>query len=446
MPSPVAAARPAAALLMALAGTCALASGFQLREQSPSAQGNSFAGISAGGDDIGGMFFNAATLTRFQGNELVGGFSRVQPSARLETGAGTRAAALGGSAISGPGAGVQGGVGATLPVLCALWSLGPDLKLGLSLNSPFGLSSNYDRAWIGRYHAVESTMTVLELAPAVAWRLNPRWSAGAAVAGRHVQAKLTNAVDFGAVGAALHVPGLAPGGADGFATVRGQRWGLGWKAGVLFEPSAALRFGAAYHSAIDFRLRGDIRYEGVPASLAAAFKDGGAIPCANQPATASLGAAWEAGPGLTLQAEAARTFWSRFQEIRIHFDTGQADSVTDEKWKDTWFLALGLTWRPSPAWTLRTGVALDQTPASDTWRTPRIPDAQRTWASLGAGYGFSRQFSVDAAWTHIFAQDSRLQLQAAPGSPDFFRGSLAGTYHNQVDILALQGRWRFGHD
>ena len=84
MPSSLASARPAAAMLMALAGTCALASGFQLREQSPSAQGTSFAGISAGGDDIGGMFFNVATLTRFQGRELVAGFSRIQPSARLE--------------------------------------------------------------------------------------------------------------------------------------------------------------------------------------------------------------------------------------------------------------------------------------------------------------------------------------------------------------------------
>jgi len=305
------------------------------------------------------------------------------------------------------------------------------------------LSSEYEQDWIGRYHALTSKMTILELAPNMAYRFNAQWSVGAALVGRHVDATLSNAVDFGAVAAAYHVPGAIPGTQDGVAEVKGQRWGLGYKLGVLFEPRQDLRLGVDYHSAIDYRLRGTVRYQGVPTALAAAFKDGGAIPMANQPATAALGAAWDAAPGLTLQAEAARTFWSHFQEIRIAFDTGQADSVTQEKWQDSWFFSLGLTWHPTQAWTLRTGAALDQTPTPDTYRTPRIPDAQRAWASLGAGYAFSRAFSVDLGYSHLFVKDSSLDLKAAPGSPDFFRGNLAGTFHNKVDILALQGRLKF---
>ncbi len=258
-----------------------------------------------------------------------------------------------------------------------------------------------------------------------------------------MDAELSNAVDFGTIAAAYHVPGAIPGGADGLATVRGKRWGVGYKLGVLFEPTASVRLGAAYHSHIDYHLKGDIHYEGVPAALATAFKDGGATPMANQPATASLGAAWDVTPAVTLQAECARTFWNRFQDIRITFDTGQADSITAENWKDTWFMALGATWKPAPSWTLRTGVALDQTPTSDTFRTPRIPDAQRTWVSAGFGYAFTAAFSVDMAYSHLFAQNAKLDLRATPGSPDFFRGNLSGTYHNKVDILALQGRYRF---
>ena len=45
----------------------AQASGFQLREQSPSAQGNAFAGISAGGNDISSLFFNPAVMTQYDG-------------------------------------------------------------------------------------------------------------------------------------------------------------------------------------------------------------------------------------------------------------------------------------------------------------------------------------------------------------------------------------------
>jgi len=436
-------AKPAlrGALLLLLAAGPLAASGFQLREQSPSAQGSSYAGISAGGSDIGGMFFNVATLTRFQGTEFVAGFSTIVPSARLVEGHANRAAALGGSAVSG-GLGGDAGEAATLPALSAMWSLGPDLRVGVSVNSPFGLSSSYENGWMGRYHALRSEMTVIEVAPSVAWRISPRWSVGAALAGRHVDAELSNAVDFGAVGAAYHIPGMAPGSADGIATVHGKRWGLGWKAGVLFEATPALRFGASFRSAIDYRLKGDVRYEGVPAALAGTFKDGGATPMANQPATASLGVAWEARPGLTLQWESARTFWSHFRDIRIAFATGQADSVTPENWKDTWFHALGATWTRG-AWTFRTGVALDRTPAEDAFRTPRIPDADRTWVSGGIGYAFSKRWAVDAAYSHLFAKDSTLGLKGgAPGSPDFFRGDLSGTYHNKVDILALQLRCR----
>jgi long-chain fatty acid transport protein len=390
------------------------------------------------------MFFNAAALTRFQGTEFVGGLSFIKPSARLEEGSATRAAALGGTAISGSSTAKDAGQQAVVPILYAMWSLNPDLRLGLSLNSPFGLTSEYESGWIGRYHALKSTMTIVEIAPNVAWRLSPAWSIGGAVVARHVDAELSNAVDFGAIGAAYHVPGSVPGGQDGTAKVTGSRWGLGYKLGVLFEPRADFRLGAAYHSAIDFRLKGDVHYEGVPAALAANFQNGAARPMANQPATASLGAAWDAAPALTFQAEAARTFWTRFEDIRISFASGQKDSVTEEHWKDSWFFALGATWRPGGAWTLRTGVARDQTPTTDTFRTPRIPDAARTWVSLGAGYAFSRRLSVDLAYSHLFAQDSTLELQAGtPASPDFFRGNLSGTYRNKVDILAIQARCTF---
>lgn len=433
-------------LALLLSGTYASASGFQLREQSPSAQGNAFAGITAGGDDIGAMFFNSAILTRFQGNEVVAGFSFIAPSARLEQGSASRASIFPAPLrpVGGSPDGGDAGKPAALPVVYALWSLSPDLKLGFSLNCPFGLTSSYEDGWIGRYHALESAMTVVEVAPNLAWRAGGGWSIGAAIVARHVDAKLTNAVDFGAIGAALGVPGSVPGKQDGTVEVSGKQWKLGYRLGVLFEPTSTFRIGAAYHSAIDFRLKGEVHYQGVPAVMASRFPDGGAVPIASQPATASMGAAWDVTSALTLQAEAARTFWGRFKEIRIAFLTGQADSVTDEHWKDSWFTSVGLTWRKNPQWTFRTGIGLDGSPATDTYRTPRIPDGNRTWLSVGAGYAFSRSLSLDLGLSHILVQEAKLALKSgAPGGPDFFRGNLEGRYRSAIDILALQARYRF---
>ena len=65
----------------------ALASGFNLKEQSAAAQGNAFAGATAGAEDISYSFFNPAGLTRHKGTKIsVGGLRRVPvPKGRMPT-------------------------------------------------------------------------------------------------------------------------------------------------------------------------------------------------------------------------------------------------------------------------------------------------------------------------------------------------------------------------
>lgn len=434
-------------ILAATLAPQASASGFQLREQSPSAQGTSFAGVSAGGSDIGSMFFNPAAMTLFQGNQAVIGFSYVMPKAKLENAAGTRAAALGGGPIVGPGSASNAAKSALLPNLYAMWSLNPDLKLGLSVNAPFGMATDYDAHFVGRYHALKSDLQVLDIAPTVAYRINPQWSIGAALVARKADAELTNAVDFGSVILAnpLIPPslkaGVTPGGADGSASLKGSKWSYGYRLGVVFQPSETLRLGLAHHSAMSMNLTGDATFSGVPAVLASSFKNGSATAELNLPSTTSLGLQVEASKTVTILGEMARTDWSKFQELRVKFSTGLPDSVTEEQWRDTWFYALGLTWKASDALTLRTGIAYDQGAVKDEFRTPRIPDGDRTWVSLGAGYAFSQKVSVDFAYTHIFVTDGPLALTAA--APNQLRGKLNGTYKNSIDILSAQAKVTF---
>ena len=41
------------------------------------------------------------------------------------------------------------------------------------MNVPFGLETDYSRDWVGRYHAVRSELTTININPAVAWRPLP---------------------------------------------------------------------------------------------------------------------------------------------------------------------------------------------------------------------------------------------------------------------------------
>ncbi|MEN8194958.1 MAG: outer membrane protein transport protein, partial [Pseudomonadota bacterium] len=78
----------------ALAGLCAAvalpagdasAAGFAIKEQSAAAQGNSFAGATAGAEDISYMFFNPAGLTRQEGNQVGVVVSYILPQAEIQS-------------------------------------------------------------------------------------------------------------------------------------------------------------------------------------------------------------------------------------------------------------------------------------------------------------------------------------------------------------------------
>jgi long-chain fatty acid transport protein len=451
----------------------ALASGFQLREQGASGQGNAFAGVSAGGEDISSMFFNPASLARYSGTQLQLGGTFIKPVAEFSDGSAHRSAALAGSpfyAVSGQPSHGNAAKSAVTPNLYAMWSLNPDLRLGFSVNVPYGLTTEYGNDWMGRYHGTKSHLETLDFTPTVAYRLNSQWSFGLAAVARQAKAELGSALDLGAMAAANLPPSvwgsnLGPGRNDGFVTIKGDAWGYGAKAGVLFEPTRDFRMGFGYQSEIKIKLKGDATFTR-SASLATALTalgptaapilagingattDGPVRAELPLPAVYSLGFQYDLTRTFALQGEVALTQWSSFKELRVSFSNPtpqQKDSITEEKWKDATFVSVGATCKPGDGWTYRAGLAFDQCPVKDEYRTPRIPDADRTWISAGVGYQVNRNLGLDLGYSHIFAKESRLALRngTSASDPNYGRGDLYGTYKNRIDIVSLQARWTF---
>lgn len=476
------------ALALALGGMLAsraAASGYQLRDQSASGQGNAYAGISAGGSDISSMFFNPATLVRFNDNRLQLGLTEIMPSSRLQNGTATRPGlppAVGPSTISGPTSSGNIASSATLPILYALWSVSDDFKLGLAVNVPFGLTTEYDPTWAGRYHAIRSHLETVDIAPTLAYRLDERWSVGVALVARRAKAQLSEGIDLGAqaqaqvLGSGLSdtLDGqtiVSAGGADGDATVNGTGWAYGYRLGFLYEPAPTFRMGLGYQSEVRETIKGTATFntpdltpavqalmlanpgkQAEVANLAASWQravtDNSVSAVLRMPATLSLGAAWDLSGTFTLASELAWTKWSCFHELRVRFPNPsfQPDNVTVENWKDSWFFAVGGTCHPEGPWTYRLGVALDQTPVPDATRTPRIPDSDRTWLSAGASYQFTKAFGIDAGYSHLFCKDAPVNLSAGnnpANAGQYFDGNLTGTYKNSIDILAIQARLVF---
>jgi len=484
---------PMTTLVLALGVTAApraWASGFQLRDQSGSGQGTAYAGMSAGGSDISGMFFNPAILTRFDGDQLQVGLTEIMPSSKTSGVSASQPAVpqlgIASSKISGASSSGNIASSATLPTLYAMYSVSPDFKLGLAVNVPFGLTTTYASNWAGRYQAVKSHLETLDITPTAAWRANDKWSLGLAVVARRAKAELSQGLDLGyatgeylTASAAAHgatINGLSAvqsGSADGSVDVQGSSWAYGFKLGVLYEPSPKLHIGLGYQSAIRETIKGNATFNtsaiqaqmgGLAASnasnpgglavLAGASNvltpqtaNGSVSAVVHLPATISLGAIYDLSPALSLSAELSDTKWSSFKELRVQFSNAaaQPDSVTNEQWKDALFMALGATYHPGSAWTYRAGVAKDNSPVKDGYRTPRIPDADRTWLSAGISYQFTQAFGIDAGYSHLFCKDSTVDLQGSGSmtNSEYGKGNLTATYKNSIDVLAVQARYKF---
>ena len=445
--------RSAVALLVlsvTAAGEQALASGYALREQSATALGNAMAGATAGAEDLSYMFFNPAALTRLSGNQLLGATHVIVPHLEMKD----VSASTGGISIGGGNGGSNAGEDGVVPVFYGMWDtqqslqLDKNIKMGLGVNVPFGVRTDYDDGWAGRYHALHSKVLAVNVNPAVAWEVFDGLSVGAGLQAQYFDARLTNAIDFGSIGQAL---GGVPTQQDGTAKATGDGWGYGFNLGVLYEPWQGTRFGAAYRSAIHHTLKGNGNFQldaaGTGQRLVVAtgglFQDTPIKANLTTPETVAFGAYHDLSPEWAVMGEAAWTRWSRFRNLTIKFNNpAQPNNVTEEDWRDTWFFALGLTWRPDERWTLRGGAAFDQDPNRNRTRTPRLPTDDRYWLSLGVGYRPFDNLTFDFGYTHVFIKNTSIDLTAdQPGNQ--VRGNLSGKAEGSADVFGVQASWVF---
>lgn len=437
----------ATALYAADAAPCA-ASAYFLREQSAAAMGNAFAGAAAGADDATYMFFNGAALGHLEGNAIGGVSTAIRSSARLKQGT---ASTLTGAPIEGNEGGDAGGAW-LVPALYGLWDVSRSfgwhdpVRLGIAVNAPFGYETEYRDGWVGRYYALQSRLRTLAVNPVLAW--SP-WDGVSLAAGAQLQridAKLTNAIDFGSLGAAAGVPGAVPGGQDGFGKLTGDDWGFGWTLGLLVEPRPGTRIGVSWRSAVRHELSGDARLRldnaGIGAALGQSGGTTGASAKLTTPDVVSFGIHHRLDETWTLVADATWTRWSSSRVLRVRFDDGRPPDVTEQDWRDTWFFAGGASVRLDEQWTLRCGIGWDQSPSRTRTRSPRTPANSGLMIAAGGSWQIAPALGVSFAYSHFFIESARIDLQdSAAGNAS--RGDLSGSSGNGVDALSLQLIWSF---
>ena len=385
-----------AASLAALSGQVA-ASGFALIEQSASGLGNAYAGGAASADDASTIFFNPAGMSRLQGKQVAVALHAIKPSAKFT-----------GTALPGTNMGGDAGSLALVPNAYFAMEINPAMKVGLGLNAPFGLQTEYDSLWVGQVHAIKSKIETVNLNPSVAYRINEAISIGAGINYQHIRGELT---------------GFA--GGAGISTVKGSDSAWGYNLGILYNAGQQTRWGFSYRSAIHYTLSGDVSFSAAPAA------NGPVTLAIKMPDTFSVSVFHKLDEKWDVMGDLSRTGWGSFNQLDVVRTSGATLMSVPENWRNTWRISVGANHRYSEQWMSRIGLAYDQTPVSDTYRTARVPDNDRTWLSFGGQYKPSGGSVIDFGYAHLFVKDASINSTAAAPA-------LVGDYKNSVDILSVQ--------
>lgn len=423
------------------------ASGYGFGYLDAASAGSAFAGGAAAGTSASTVFFNPAAMSRFDHNEFAAGGTFLYSDIDY----GDIASNLAGGPLSG-GEGGNGGKLFFIPNLYAVYDLKPDVKLGIGLNAPYGLVTQYEETWKGRYNETLTSLKHLVLNPSLSWRINSQWSVGGGVNLTYAKARLRQAIDFGsictnALGAGACAGfGLVAGQSDGTGQVDGDEYGFGYNFGILYEPWPGTRIGAHYRSKVDYDFRSVTKFTvgaGARAFLNAAnmpnaFTDTKSDFDLTIPETASLSVYHDVSDKLAFMADLTWTHWRRFDELRIEADEPTTPTnLILTFWDDTLRISVGGAYKWNDKLTLRGGVAFEEGAINTPFRGPGVPDNDRFEAAVGLGYQITDSVSLEGAYTHLFFRDGATVRAGPTGS------KLIGEFRNSVDVLSLGLTWKF---
>jgi len=455
------------ALSLAVAGVFAggvsqaHAAAFALIEQSASGLGNSYAGAAAAADDVSIIFYNPAGMSLLPpGMQISAGAALINVSAKFSD-SGSVASGTGIPGVPNaqrPLGGTGGDAGglAAVPNAYFAMDLVPNLKFGVGVSVPFGLKTEYDSDWMGRFQAIKSEISTININPSISYRLDEKMSFGFGLSYQRIDAELTNAINYvaatfggvlaggGTLAQAQAAANAIPAGnEEGTVVVKGSDTGLGYNAGAMFQLAPETRLGVSYRSPIKYKVTGTVTFSnqaGLPPAVAAQLADGNVSLDIEMPGSASVALQHKLDSSWTLLGDVTWTGWSKIKELKIVRDNGTTLSTTPENFKNTWRVGAGATYRYDDAWSIKMGVAYDQTPVNDTDRTARLPDNNRIWLSVGGQYRLSKDGTLDFGLAHLFIKDASINQNAGNAT---LNGQLVGTYKGSVDVLGAQFAYRF---
>lgn len=481
----------ATAVALAVCHLPAQAEGYKLFEQSVSAMGNAYAGRGAQITDASLVYSNPAAIGALKQAGFAGGINFIHAETRYSDVSATSAT---GAAVVGRDSG-KNSLNELVPFFFATAPVDDKLTIGGGFYVPFGLSGNYQNDWRGRYFADETAIEVLGLTGVASYQLTEHWRLGAGVSLNRAEGTLSKFKDHNGlcelgtgVNALYRADVYNPVYCQSYYSVTGDDLAPGYSLGVHGQLTNDLKIALVYHSALHFNLQGDSTISNTPITGANVSGLPGFIAVAPQlpaiskatgklaansllteasqlalttPANLSFSADYQLNSAWSWQNTISWTGWSKFRSIDIQsraeqatisLSTQQSQNLNQpgyigyipEYWQDSWSFATGLSWAFSSTTMLKTGLAYDGNPISQSHRTARVPTSDRVWWTLGLNQQLSHTMSLDVAAGWMWMDDVQIkEREYNVQNQPLYKSGLQGRFDNMAYVLSAQLNYWF---
>lgn len=405
------------------------AAGFQLAEYSATGLGRAYAGEAAMADNAGAQWRNPAMLTYLEGTQVSVGAIYVNPNIDVD---GTSTFVNGSNKASSHDFAHD----AVIPNFYLSHQYNDKFTIGLAFGTNYGMETDLGKDFAAANFGNEASVTSMEANLNAAYKLNEALSIGGGI--RYIIAD-------GSIGAVMPpqmglVKPTLPG--QTLKYMEGDDTAWGWQVGAAWQINENNRLGFAYKSAVDLTLEGHANGLAFNPMNPNAKKAGSMD--LTLPATAELASFHQLTDQLAVHASINWTDWSSFKELVADFPD-KSDLIKSENWEDNYRFAVGTTYKLDQKWTLRSGVAYDMSAVDDKYRTTTIPETDRLWLSVGAGYEWSKNLTLDAGFTYIFAKDAPISepRDASDNEAAGFGGAFEGEVTGNVWLIGVQANYTF---
>src|SRR5690554_1785090 len=273
-----------------LAVPSAWAAGFQLNEFSAAAQGRANAGETAMTDTAASLARNSAVMGNFEGSSISIVYHYIDPEVDVK-----------GKLNNGTDASKKDiAPSAHIPGFYYIQAIDDQWAVGLSLNSYFGLSTDYGDNFGGSEFANETSIKTYYLTPHVSFKPTESLTLGLGISYIHGEGKIKNTIPLVAGGGTV-------------LDVDGDGDGFGYTVGLMWNADENTRVGFSYRSRVDLKLKGDVSIL-TPTPLGLVDSKGELT--LNLPEVYELGVVHDLNDTFTLMGGLQKTGWHRFKELK----------------------------------------------------------------------------------------------------------------------------------